>query len=783
MGVPVDIMTRHDLFTEWHLSVGTSDSDEETHKPIQLLEPFRRSRTEVYFAAGPHHLRGRHWHLPPCGPPSWHLVTSTRSLSCISGLTRLASAFSLVASIFGSRILPEDGFGRFIGRVLSVHGLNPAKRLGIQGDIHARLKTEPIYYFILSGHLSRVHKPSVILMDKDTGKTSGNIPFVFINSSQDRPRKSRDDSFTISSHVSRTHRARLKKEKWKRLRDSATKVLAQRPIYPAALPLNERAYYQGPAALPSAAGQAQTRRWESLRFITDGSRTSSAGAESATISFGTGRSQHPLPFQDSQETVDQQDPRPFHALAIDPETTWRTSEPPLSLWKGNSDPFTTTAVPLNAYNNEILRHAQRFFIFTAWPGSTNAVFRTPIADTRNSHIKLNDATQDEGQLHAILASGYRVESKLFAAQGEWRRAQESVHKSRAVAVLRQRLLSGKASPSIVSLLRLLISLEFDDDDHSTALLHLRGLLAMALSNPALLAEAEGLLLVSDVWIAMSLGKRPEIWPTRYDPGARHLQPFNAAQKLETDSSTSPSPIVMEPDVELKYYLDACTISLLNSAVEIVRSKELMVNTKDSSLQRQVVTWMHRRATAISGYLLSGYLDAIESTRAPDLTAPALVQKRVIATSCLTGILFMNLEFCESPSNYNFSKAFLAIEPALRSVYGQLIHAESDAQREIYLWLLFMCALGNDVYSARGDIPYSKWPAYTFHQFRKQLLLHSLIDVKKVLDVFLYHDVVDVFLEGLLSPLGEAPSCCIVSWTRWCSILHHYVPDSIAASIS
>lgn len=49
-------------------------------------------------------------------------------------------------------------------------------------------------------------------MENDMVESPGSIPFVFINSSQDRPKESRDDSFTISSHVSKTHRARLKQE-------------------------------------------------------------------------------------------------------------------------------------------------------------------------------------------------------------------------------------------------------------------------------------------------------------------------------------------------------------------------------------------------------------------------------------------------------------------------------------------------------------------------------------------------------------------------------------------
>lgn len=610
-------------------------------------------------------------------------------------------------------------------------------------------------------------------------KQSGNVPFIFINSSLDHPGTSAGDSFTISSHVSKTHRARLKEERWQRLRQSTTRLIAQRPIRPAASPLDEKVLYQGPALIPSDAGQAHSRTWGPSSFILN-YPSAVDGKERSANSCDC--SQQPLPFQVGQESGNQQELQPVDTLVPNHGKPWHTIGPSLVLWKGNSDPFTTTAVPLNAQNNEILRQAQKFFIFTAWPDTANAVFRTQISDTRNSHITLDYATQDEGLLHAVLASGYRVDSRLITTSQESRRAKESAHKARAVSVLRQRLLSGEASRSIISLIRLLISLEFDGDDHSTALLHLRGLLAMALSTPSLLLEAEGLLLVSDVWIALSLRKRPEISPTRYDPGGRHLHSFNAALLLEirASSSASPTSIATERIVQSQYGLDQRTIYLLNSAVEIVNTKELMINLKDPCLQQQVVKWMHRRATAVSGYLLIGYLDAIESTQDPMHAGSVNIRQAIIAASCLTGILFMNLEFCESSSNYNFSKLFQAIEPALRSVSEDLIKADSASDRELYLWLLFMCALGSDVYSARGDITYSRWPAGIFGRLRKQLQLHNLEDVKKVLHTFLYHDVVDDFLVGLLLNVGEIATGPILSWTRWCSILNHYVPDSQTA---
>lgn len=330
----------------------------------------------------------------------------------------------------------------------------------------------------------------------------------------------------------------------------------------------------------------------------------------------------------------------------------------------------------------------------------------------------------------------------------------------------------------MSLIRLLISLDFDNDDYSTALLHLRGLLAVAFSDTALLQQAEGLLPLSDVWIAMSLGTRPQIPPMRYDPGPRDLHAFDAVftrgVDLESSSSTILTPVGSL--AESPYGLDQSTIQLLNSVLEIFRTKESMSDIEDPFLQQQVVKWMYRRATAVTGYLIIGYVDAIESTRLPEHKALINVRQSIIAASCLTIILFMNLEFCESSSNYNFSKPFQALEPILRSIGDNIITAHLTSDRELYLWLLFMCALGNDIYSARGDISYSGWPACTFHRLRNQMQLVRVEHVKQVLDKFLYHDdVVTDFLVCLLSTESLRPRRSLMSWTAWCSILNHYVP--------
>lgn len=259
-------------------------------------------------------------------------------------------------------------------------------------------------------------------MKNDTMKQTADTAFIFINSSQDRPKRRRADNFAIFSHVAKTYRARLKEERWQNLLQSTASIIAQRSLRPAILPVVENDTSQSLDLIQLESDQRQVVAWEPSRFI-HGSPSTNSGRLPNTNLLRTDSGQHLLPFRDGQDAGNQQDLHP-----------WKQCTPSPVCWKGNSDPFQTTPVALNAHRNEIIRLAQQFVIFTAWPDTAPGVFRTPVADTRNSHIRLDFATQDEGLLHAILASGNRISSKLTAASRESRVSQEYLHKARAVAI-------------------------------------------------------------------------------------------------------------------------------------------------------------------------------------------------------------------------------------------------------------------------------------------------------------------------------------------------------------
>ncbi|OAP63120.1 hypothetical protein AYL99_02347 [Fonsecaea erecta] len=625
-------------------------------------------------------------------------------------------------------------------------------------------------------------------MDKDSNNNNddeGKVPkpyqgsFLFINKTSETLGRNRDESFTISSHVSKTHRKWLKEERLRRLHASSSKAMAaQRSILPAAT-----SRFAGAGSSSNASVEDQPPPDRTLA-------APSRSQDDASASLGTVRrsvgesfrgnehiSQPPVyPFEASQENTDQQRPASSEtwnrrALAI--------NKPPLGFWKGNSDPFSVTAVPLAAPAHELIRLAQRFFVFVAWPDKTSAMWRAPIADTSSSHIHLQQTIADEAEVHAILAAGYAINGELSGRDAERSKIRQLLHKAKAVELLRDRLMKHGFSPKVATLIRLLISLDFHASDNESALVHLRGLWAMASTTPGVLVDAQELLLISDAWISISLLKRPEISPQRYDPGARARHPFDKAlRELEDTHGIAVTDGAKRVAPEAAF--DENMWRLLEGAHEIVNTKRIVDEITDIHLQEEVVHWMNRRSSAVTGYCTTGYVEATERARSPELDDADKVKQTLMAAACLCAMMFMNFKFLDLPHNYNFSRTCQKIEHVLRRVSPALAAAADThpAQDPDYLWLLFLAATGNDIFTARGDIPYSSWPATEFHRVCERLRVDADPQQQQqeqqpasaILHRYPWYPEADAFMLELLCQ--KDPRANIIPWSRWREILNH-----------
>jgi hypothetical protein len=387
---------------------------------------------------------------------------------------------------------------------------------------------------------------------------------------------------------------------------------------------------------------------------------------------------------------------------------------------------------------------------------------------------LRQTIGDEAEVHAILAAGYAVTAKGSKHDYTRSLARGLYHKTRAVELLRDRLVKNGFSQSVTTLIRLLISLDFEASDNEAALVHLRGLWTMAASTPGILMDAQELLRVSDAWISISLLKRPEISPARYDPGDRLSQPFaETLEALDRERGVSADKQGVASSSHASSCFDDKTWSLLDGAQEIVGTKAIMDKIDDSDLLHEVIVWVNKRSSAITGYCTTGYVDNTEeaASRQTQGRAAESVARTLMAAACLSAMMFMNFQFLDLPTNYNFSKTCQKIEQVLQSVSKRIEHRKlPEYNNHDYLWLLFLTAMGNDVFSARGDIPYSSWPVTEFHAVRERLDFAGPHEVITALHEYPRHAKTDVFLDELLA--HEAPLTQIIPWSRWCVILNH-----------
>jgi hypothetical protein len=128
-------------------------------------------------------------------------------------------------------------------------------------------------------------------------------------------------------------------------------------------------------------------------------------------------------------------------------------------------------------------------------------------------------------------------------------------------------------------------------------------------------------------------------------------------------------------------------------------------------------------------------------------------------------MFMNYKFLDLPTNYNFSKTCQKIEQVLRSISSRLEDIEGQKEKDSdHLWLLFLTAMGTDIFSARGDTPYSSWPVMEFHRVCARLNVSGHEQVRAALHRYPHYGEMDGFQTELL--LHKTPTTNIIPWSNW-----------------
>lgn len=568
-------------------------------------------------------------------------------------------------------------------------------------------------------------------------KTKGMAPvpkdFLFINKHSAHLENDPVESFNITSHVSRHHRKWLKNERQKRLKSSIGGPLSRANAQVPADAGSSTTPSPRPVASGSCSHEQSRQRQGSLQRLTSKLSSCMPDEGAATCGEVSGLYNHAL-------------------LA----------------YKGNSDPFAATAIRLGPAEAEAIASASGFLVFAAWPEKANSVFRAQLGDYTNSHINLHDSIAREAELHAVIASGYLIKAASANSSADFL-ARSLAHKGRSIELLRKQIEQRTPLVETLTLVRLLISLDFNNDNFSAARVHLRGIRKMCQNDAQTNANLRELLLVSDVWTAMALWSKPDIDPEEYNPGS--LQDQSWYHLLTFDQTAG---LVRPPMTQAVMRLLGPTLRrLLAASEEVNRSKAIINLGGEPKAISKVVLWTSRRGSATTGALLTQYDEEMIKSRGMADAKDGLTHLLRAATS-MSLIMYMNFAWMDVPINYDFSKTFPAIEPILRRSSKSIISARL-AEQQLFTWLCFLCAMGDDIFSARGDVDFSGWSALAFRNACQEMRLTDPKLVKGMLLGIAYKEnIMDDFLYVALAQSEVQSTEPLLPFSRWKDILNHYV---------
>jgi hypothetical protein len=580
--------------------------------------------------------------------------------------------------------------------------------------------------------------------------------FLWINKDSTDVDLKPSDPFSITSHVSRNHRKWLKTQRQKKLDATRRRHLVHATL--------SESHPTTPKGSPS---DSPNVRWELGNDHVLGRAVS--GPNSADVARDTscrkGETQD-ADLPGTEQAVKDEYANLNGSIGLHPPSVTLGA---IRRYKGNSDPFGASVVPLTPERSQALKSALRCFVFAAWPEDAKSVFRARLGD-KGSHIDLSHAVSSDAELNAILASGYYAQNVLDPVAGR----QALSHRLRSIELLRQRLQTSLPPANLLTLIRLLISLDFNSGDFESARVHLRGIRSLCQHDRQLENNLREVVRNSDVWIAMALLSKPDIDPAQHDPGPPAQQEWYAslpvAQRGKFVRSQLPAAVATVLGVELD--------RLLSAAKTVMQGKDAITLPGNEQTRSPMVFWTSRRGSATTGGLMTQYALEMDLGKNIAWGPDAGLYNHLRAAASLIVILFMNIHWMDMAINYDFSRTFTAIEPLLRKCSSHATPTDT-ALTQTLLWLTFLCAMGDDIFSARGSLPFSGWAAGEFLRLCQILGVVGFAAIRQLLAEIAYRDsIMDEFLDALLDTDAEhvIARVSVLDFGRWRGILNHYVDD-------
>jgi hypothetical protein len=315
----------------------------------------------------------------------------------------------------------------------------------------------------------------------------------------------------------------------------------------------------------------------------------------------------------------------------------------------------------------------------------NETLRDQLAQSYQERLPL--AIADEGEMHALLAAGYYVNSLTNPRDRAVCFEKGLHHKIWTLAVLRHRLARPDYDQGrVFMVIRLLIALDFFSEDYDAAQLHQAAARKMISPIAQSSKGQRDMLLISDVWLAAALLRHTEFHVANWDPGARNSQAFDEClpevrKSVEAYSSTIPR----IPNKFLCHIFD--------DVHELVITKGLLTTPllREGYLRHDVVLWLHRRSMALMGQLLNFFIDTTLAscqsslpTAIKDPNSLLFVTVALGVALCL-GALFDDVTCPQIP----LERVAAVFKVKVVKLTQRSLCGDAEVEADLLLWLLFM----------------------------------------------------------------------------------------------
>ena len=373
--------------------------------------------------------------------------------------------------------------------------------------------------------------------------------------------------------------------------------------------------------------------------------------------------------------------------------TARTSIP---LYKGNTDPFETTIVPVSALEHLLLQQARAQSMQNTWP-SEIALRNNHRALTAESLQKIPAFISDKAASHALLSHSYYSSSSRQRIHGQ--PYEESLvlaqkHKFQSLRSLQEAIEEQGKTRNPLQLRRIyhasawLSAAEMLSGNIQAAMVHLKACKKIidAMGGWSVIPRMEKeIILGATVNLAAGLRGRPAMDIGDFDPGpwnARHLSPaWQSSPELYADAKFVFPEVAQVPAITSNNIAPRLR-AIIEDMNELLLVEELKFKYATSIGAAQLFRWSHSRKVSIRARALNYWCDLNEAAKRDDqpmLNLLVPVRLGIVLPSPLT----ISYEFALCAAMRTFDRCIFEehYQPAGVFREGKRYHIELSALME------------------------------------------------------------------------------------------------------